>query len=186
MDRFIEKDLRKGKQQAFAHLFELHADKLLRLGYALLFNQTDAEDVVQDALIGFVDALRDGRFRGGNGVVEAYLRRSVRNRCIDKLRQSGRLPTSQVANIDCELYTRHKPILPSGVLEEKRMQALIEAAIQNLPDAQRAVIVLRLLEDYSYQQIADELRISLDYVKNLMARARKHLRQELDPFVEDK
>jgi RNA polymerase sigma-70 factor, ECF subfamily len=186
VDRCIEKDLRKGKQQAFAHLFELYADKLLRLGYTLLFNQTDTEDVVQDALIGFVDALRDGNFRGGNGAVEAYLRRSVRNQCIDRLRRSGRLPTSQIANADSMLEAQHQPVLPSKILDEKRMQALIETAIQNLPDAQRAVIVLRLLEDYSYQQIADELSISLDYVKNLMARARQRLRQELEPFVEGK
>ncbi|MBN2326889.1 MAG: RNA polymerase sigma factor [Candidatus Omnitrophica bacterium] len=183
MDRRLEDGLRKGKTDAFERLFELYADSLLRLGYALLSNAAEAEDAVQDALVGFIEALRNNRFRGGNGAVSAYLRRSVRNRCIDRMRRSGEMPFSLLED-DAPLNdSRVAPITPSSVLDEKRFRKAIEIAIRKLPDAQRAVIVLRMMEEYSYQQIADELHISIDHVKNLLGRARQKLRRELKPFV---
>lgn len=183
VDRRLEDGLRKGKTDAFERLFELYADSLLRLGYALLSNAAEAEDAVQDALVGFIEALRNNRFRGGNGAVSAYLRRSVRNRCIDRMRRSGEMPFSLLED-DAPLNdSRVAPITPSSVLDEKRFRKAIEIAIRKLPDAQRAVIVLRMMEEYSYQQIADELHISIDHVKNLLGRARQKLRRELKPFV---
>lgn len=184
MDRQLEAGLRKGRPESFERLFELYADALSRLGYALLSNGSDVEDIVQESLIGFVEALRDGRFRGGNGTVEAYLRRSVRNRCIDRLRRRGMLNVSLDGHEELSLEAPEQPLLPPQALEEKRLQNYVESAIRNLPAAQRTVIALRVLENYSYRDIAHELNVSLDYVKNLMARARKRLREELKPFLE--
>jgi len=184
LDRWLEKGLREGRAAAFERLFELYADGLYRLGYALLFNAADAEDAVQDALIGFIEALRDGRFRGGNGTVEAYLRRSVRHRCIDKLRRTN---LWQFVRDDDEKSIgeiQDRDDTPFQFLEEKQLRHCLELALCDLPVAQRTAIVLRLLEDYSYQEIAEELSISVDHVKNLLARARKRLRIALQPLVQ--
>lgn len=182
MDRQLELDIQKGKSDAFERLFDLYAERLIHLSYAILANSADVEDVVQDALIGFVEALQSGRFRGGNGTVEAYLRRSVRNRCIDRLRRAGRFHLS-LDEYDPIAHEFHDPSLwPSQVLEEKQLRERFEQEILHLPDSQRTVVILRFLEQYSYREISEELHISIDHVKNLLGRARKRLRQELEPL----
>lgn len=180
----LERALLRNDPAAFGQLFDLYADQLLRLGYAMLGSAADAEDVVQDTLIRFMDSLRAGRYRPGNGTLKAYLKRSVRNRCIDRLRTGGELHLSLQEEIAAsDGPTGQLADLPWRMLDEERLREAIEHAIQKLPAAQRAVIVLRVMEEHSYAEIAEDLGISINYVKNLLGRARKRLRQELGPII---
>lgn len=182
----LERALLRGEPAAFEQLFDLYAGDLLRFGYAMLANASDAEDVVQDSLIGFVESLRAGRYHPGNGTLRAYLKRSVRNRCIDRLRKRDGWQHSLQEEVEIP-HGSLSPLgnLPSHRLDEKRIRLAIEHAIQKLPAAQRAVIVLRVMEEHSYAEIAEELGISVNYVKNLLGRARKRLREELEPIVSE-
>lgn len=184
MNEELERALLEGDPQAFERLFDQYAAKLARLSYYFLADATEAEDVVQDALMGFLKALRSGRFQGGNGTLNAYLRHSVCNRCIDRLRQKGTLHLSYDELGDEPITLTAQSDLPSQALDDKRIRQMIEQAIESLPSAQRSVIVMRVIESYSYREIAEILGISLDYVKNLLARARARLRAEIEPFLE--
>jgi len=173
-----------GDPQAFEQLFECYADELIRLGYFILANPADAEDVVQDVLISFVESLRSGSFRSGNGTIGPYLRKSVRNRCIDRIRQQRNfycsLEDGQYQAVKDFVET---PLQPSEALDDKRLLAFIEQGIRKLPPVQRAVIVMRIFDELPYSDIAKELGISVDYVKNLLARGRKRLRVEISSVM---
>ncbi len=184
MNGELEKALLEGEPQAFERLFDQYASPLVRLSYYFLANAPEAEDAVQDTLMGFIQALRSGRFHGGNGTLNAYLRNSVCNRCIDRLRKRGVLHLSYDDMGDETIVLSAQSNWPSQALDDKRIRQAIERAVQVLPAAQRSAIVLRVVEGYSYREIAEALGISLNYVKNLLARARARLRKEIEPFLE--
>ncbi len=184
MNEELEKALLEGEPQAFERLFDRYASQLARLSYYFLANTSEAEDAVQDTLMGFIQALRSGRFHGGNGTLNAYLRNSVCNRSIDRLRKRGVLHLSYDEMGDETTALSVQSDWPSQALDDKRIRRAIERAIQVLPAAQRSAIVLRVLEGYSYREIAETLDISLNYVKNLLVRARARLRKEIKPFLE--
>ena len=183
MNGELEKALLEGEPQAFERLFDRYAVPLARLSFYFLANASEAEDAVQDTLMGFIQALRSGRFHGGNGTLNAYLRSSVSNKCIDRLRKRGVLHLSYEDMGDETIALSAQSDWPSQALDDKRIRQAIERAVQALPPAQRSVIVLRILEEYSYRDIAETLGISLNYVKNLIARARARLSKEIEPFL---
>lgn len=179
----LQREIQAGDPQALASLFDLFADDLLRLAYVILANSHDAEDVVQDVLLSFVEKLRQNRFLDRSLSPRNYLKISVRNRCIDRLRKRG---TFNFILLD--EHERVEPVhsnidLPTDHYEEKWLREKIAQAILQLPDAQRAVIVLRIVEEHSYEEIAEKLGISVNYVKNLLGRGRQRLRDILRPII---
>jgi RNA polymerase sigma-70 factor (ECF subfamily) len=183
----LERQLRRGEPRAWEELYDLHAAALLRLAYRLLFHVAEAEDIVQECLLSCAQALRNGSYRSDKGTLAAYLHRSVRNRCIDRLRQRGELLFSldELESPPAGFVTESAE-LPWQMLEDEQALNEIQSAIRQLPPLQRTVLVLRVTEEHSYQEIADELGISLNYVKNLMGRARQRLRRILQPLISER
>lgn len=184
MNKPIEQSLRDGDPQAYEQLFENYAPELLRLGYVILADATETEDMVQEVLIRFIESVQSGRFQSGNGTVRPYLRKSVRNRCIDHIRKQKHF----CYPIDDEVIATGDALVepslqPPQVLDEKRMLDLIETGIMKLPALQRTVLVMRISDNLPYKTIAEELHISVDYVKNTLARARKRLRNVINSVM---
>lgn len=172
--------LAEREPQALRWLISQYSAELLRLGCLLLSNAMEAEEVVQDVFLSFLRTLDSGNFQSSNGAVRAYLRACVRNRCIDRLR--GRIQNEfsleeyEAQGRDCIPDPRP---LPSQWLEEQCLQEQLQKRIYELPALQRAVLILRVLEEESYETIAERLGISIDHVKNTLARGRKRLRGQL-------
>lgn len=183
----LEQELKMGNQKACEALFDEYASSLTHLAYTFLFQAAEAEDVVQDCLLSFISALQNGSYRREKGTIEHYLRQSVRNRCIDRLRKRSEFYFSLD---DLEMLPQEAGLsaieLPSEWLEDKRVYEEIQQAIQELSPMQRTVMVLRVLEGFSYQDIATELNISLNHVKNLMGRARQRLCKRLQPLLAER
>ncbi len=186
MNDSLENRLIEGYPGAFEELFERYADSLMRLSYMLLGQVNDAEDIIQESLISFLEALRSGRYKQEQGTLSAYLRRIVRNRCIDRMKKKGLLTVSlhQIAPTVDDVNQDEK--CPLTHLHEKRIRQTIESEIQNMPPLQRTAIIMRLLEEQSHQQIANTLEITIDHVKNLLGRARKRLRESIQPIIEER
>lgn len=186
LDFNLEAGIAKGDPDAYGRLFDLYAGELLRCGYAMLAQAQDAEDVMQESLLAFLDAVRKGRFQGDNGAARAYLRSAMRNRCIDRLRKRGALsiPIEEVEE-SIGLPDRDSPTA-SQKIDDERIQMRFQEAILKLPDAQRVAITLLVSDEMPYAQIADEMGVSVNYVKNLLARARKRLREALRPLLEER
>jgi len=74
---------------------------------------------------------------------------------------------------------------PERLAENKELQKLLERTIRSLPDTYRTVIILRDIEDMSYQDIAKTLGISVEAVKSRLFRARTYLKQLLQPYLKE-
>ncbi|WP_018131481.1 RNA polymerase sigma factor SigW [Effusibacillus pohliae] len=178
LEHKIVKRAQKGDRIAFAELVELYKDKLYNLSYRMLGNPHDAEEVAQEAFMRAYIHLKkyDSRHK-----FSTWLLRIATNCCIDRLRKK-QADYSLDAPLDeadgADLYT----ILPSPdtlpddqvVIREARLQ--LQAAIEQLPPAYRAVVILKYVEDLSLQEIADVLSVPVSTVKTRLHRGREALR----------
>jgi len=151
-----------------------HLDAARRLARWLLGNEDDAEDAVQEA------ALRALRyFRTFSGVnARAWFLRIVRNTCYGWRDQQGYLLTEVFDE------TQHSDVRqakdPEALLVDANCSDLVEQALQDLPDRFRKLLVLREFEGLSYQELADEIGITIGTVMSGLSRARQALRSALD------
>lgn len=171
---------RTGDREAFARLATLHRDAVFRAAWAVLGDQEDALDATQDALL--------RAFRGlpgfdGRASFRTWARRIATNVAIDRVNRRGRdrargglggegLP-------DDEAVADPKGATVGTDLEREEERRLVRAAIEALPQAQRAAVLLRDVEGLSYEEIAAELGIPRGTVMSRLYYGRQTLKETL-------
>lgn len=150
--------------------------RVFRLAYRLTGNQHDAEDLTQDVFVKVFRSL--AKFQPGN--VEGWLHRITTNEFLDQVRRKQRirmvgLPT----DVDNRLADRRVEETPERAFEHRNMGDDVQNALADLSPQMRAAIVLRDMEDLSYEEIAATLGISLGTVRSRIHRARAALRKRL-------
>ena len=151
-----------------------HLSAAYNLARWLTRNETDAEDVVQEA---YLRAYKHfGSFHGGDG--RPWLLAIVRNTCFTWM-QHNRSPELTIP-LDDDLHEiESKDLNPEALLLQSADTQMVRQAVEDLPVDFREVIVLRELEGLSYKQIAEVAEIPLGTVMSRLARARKRLQQSL-------
>lgn len=173
-----------GDNAGFDDVVAWYSEDVLRLCYLMLLNREEALDALQDTFLRFVQRVRNKQFVGQNGSVKGFLLTCARNLCIDRLRKRKNFLLSLEENSD-EFDCPQKFPTPGRLAEESQFQDAFERALAQLSDSQRAVLVLFDIQGDSYAEIANTLHISLVKVKSDLHRARRKLRQLLEPFGEE-
>ncbi len=146
--------------------------------YRLLGNQADADECFQEAFLAAFEVSRREEVQHWG----ALLRRLAAVRAVDRLRQRYRHRAGpQVADWDALPDPARSP---SDIAEDSELGERLRAALACLPPKQAEVFCLHHLEDWSYQETALHLAISVDSVGVLLHRARHRLRQLLDSFAD--
>jgi RNA polymerase sigma-70 factor, ECF subfamily len=155
-------------------LFIVHLDAAYNLARWLMHDETEAEDMVQEAYVRVASHLAG--FRGGDG--RAWLLTIVRNSCYDRLRQKG--ASDRNTDFDEELHSagRQTPNPETALLLAERSE-LVKKSLAELPAEYREVLILRELEQLSYREIADIAGIPLGTVMSRISRARQQLQRTL-------
>jgi len=170
----------RGDTSAYGVLIERYRVRLMALSRRMLgSSQDEAEDVVQDALVSAFH--KRATYRPGDPF-RPWLYRIVINRCVDRLRSRGRHP--QPASLEVlpeEPSARGEPL--TQILSDERERRL-EAAVAEMPTKYRTVFLLRHLDDLSYEDIARAAELPVGTVKTHLFRARAHLRQALEGYLE--
>lgn len=136
----------------------------------LAHNETDAEDIVQEA---YLRAFRFfGGFRGGDA--RAWLLTIVRNVFLSWVNQKGSHGLAAISDDELEEIESDAPD-PETTLIRGADSERLRQAVEQLPVEYREVIVLRELEELSYKEIAEVAGIPLGTVMSRLARARKRL-----------
>ena len=174
---------------AFEALMRRHNGRLFRVARAILKNDADAEDALQEA---YLDAFRHiETFRGGSTLV-TWLTRIVINRSLMSLRGGKRHgiivpfaerdePGRGKTEADVEDRTAVSPV--DGTLRAE-MRRLIERRIDELPSAFRTVFIMREVEEMSAEDVAECLGIPAATVRTRLFRARALLRQSLSRDID--
>ena len=163
---------------SFESLVMPHIGAAYNLAYWLTRDRSAAEDLVQETClraIKFFDT-----FRGGNS--RAWLLTIVRNAYYSSLK-TRRTERATVPFDENEIdFQSDMPGMPediTGALEREETRRLVEKAVSELPHEYREVIVLRELEDLSYQEIARIVQVPLGTVMSRLSRARRLLGRRL-------
>ena len=143
---------------------------LFRIAYHILENQAEAEDALQDLYLKLWK-MRDGLDSVRNPM--AYCALLLRNICIDRIRSSKK--------------EVHPPIIPENgeeVPQDERIDSRqrlekVLAAVKSLPERQRQVLTLRLVEGKTYDQISEITKLNYLTIRVMLSRARKSLKNRI-------
>ena len=162
-----------GDRNAFHELVRSHAQGVLHVIYRMCGDQQVAEDAAQET---FIQAwLRLRSFRPGTSL-RSWLYRIAVNTAIDMLRKEKRILPGAVE----DLHLKDPQPGPEALAANSERAATVQEAVLSLPDASRAVLILREYEGFPYQEIAEALDIPVGTVMSRLNYARKLLRDKLE------
>lgn len=167
----------KGDEDAFGQLVRLYENKVYHLALRMCGNEEDAADVAQEAFLAAWRALPS--FRGEAGFA-TWLYRLTSNAAIDHLRRTKRQKAE--APLDDEelgVNAVESGPGPQEAAEGAELRDLVAQGLRQLSDDHRQVLVLREIQELSYEEIAGALGLDLGTVKSRISRARGALRKIL-------
>jgi RNA polymerase sigma-70 factor (ECF subfamily) len=171
-----------GDLGAFEVLFQKFKGPLMNFAARFLRDRGRAEDVVQETLLRVYLARAEWKPDARLGT---WIYRIATNLCLNELRQGRRRPAASLEGpATAEPVDRDRPA-PDAVLAQRRFERAFEAALELLPERQRAAFLLHRFEAMSYREIGAALETSESSVKALIHRATLQLRQALWPFLEE-
>jgi RNA polymerase sigma-70 factor (ECF subfamily) len=178
-DEWLVLAARDGNANAFAELRDRHSSKILRTTYRITGNWEDAEDALQDA---FLKAfLHLNKFEGRSSFLSWVTRIAINMSLmiLRKKRKNRELSIDPDHN-DCESYDSWEPRDlredPECRYARHERAELLRRAIRRLRPALRTTVELQQAKDYSVQELADSLGISLAAAKSRLLRARSSMR----------
>ncbi|MTD56159.1 RNA polymerase sigma factor SigM [Amycolatopsis pithecellobii] len=160
-----------GDASAFSELVRRHRDRMWAVALRTLRDPEEAADALQDA---FISAFRAaGNFRAESQVT-TWLHRIVVNACLDRVRRRQARPTVPLPETG-----QGEPATPRDSMADRETRLVIQSALDQLPEEQRAPIVLVDIEGYSVSETAKLLGIAEGTVKSRCARGRAKLAKVL-------
>lgn len=179
----------RGREAAFRELLRRYERPVFSLVYRMVRDRTTAEDLAQEAFIRAFNAIGsyNPSYKFSNWIFKI-----ANNHTIDHLRKR-RLDTVSIHGSPHaateEEASRSRVVLESGdespleLIEHRELGGQIEAAIGELREVYRAVVLLRHVEGRAYEEIAEILDLPLGTVKTYLHRARSELKAKLSHLV---
>jgi RNA polymerase sigma-70 factor (ECF subfamily) len=180
-DRDLVDATKRGDREAFRTLFERYHRRAYALAYGVVRQQDDALDIVQDA---FIKAHKHLDKFEGTSSFYTWLYRIVMNLAIDHLRKHRRvrpveLDEQNLAESDDPLLPKLLGGNPGRALLDKEIRERIDAALGELSENHRAVLVMRELEGLSYEEMAQAMGCSKGTIMSRLFHARKNMQKRL-------
>lgn len=177
----------EGDKGAFRILFERYNKKIVNYCYRFVGDQGVAEELAQEVFVRVYKA--SGRYRP-QARFSTWIFRIATNLCLNEKRK----PVYSVWTDSLDRFSGEEAEGgPREVADRKQLQALeqiesreeervIQRAMGELPDNQRAALLLRIDHGFSYREIAEQLGCSENNVKILIHRGRQHLKQAFEDY----
>jgi RNA polymerase sigma factor (sigma-70 family) len=178
-DRAIVQRVLGGEQAAFTVLMRRYNQQLYRLARAIVRDDAEAEDALQDAYMSAYRCL--SQFRGDSSL-STWLSRLVINEGLNRMRRRERrqnvIPMGP-SDEELERIASDESGSPDESADRAQMHRLLERKIDALPESFRAVFVLRSVEELTVEETAESLGIPAETVRSRHFRARGLLREAL-------
>ncbi|PKA97481.1 RNA polymerase sigma-70 factor (ECF subfamily) [Flavobacteriaceae bacterium MAR_2009_75] len=171
MSRGVEisfEEIRNGNHLAFKKLFDATYTELVIYAHSYLYEKSSSEDIVQEVFVRLWEKSHQLTIETN---LKSYLFVMVRNACLNHLKKFNISDQSKVLEIPAVAEVGMDMEL-SGEDEKQLLYNQVLKVIDELPTKMKAVVELRFQSDYAYQEIADELNISVNTVKTQLQRAK--------------
>jgi RNA polymerase sigma-70 factor (ECF subfamily) len=172
-----------GQTALFEVLMRRHNERVYRAARSIVKDESEAEDVMQQA---YVNAYSHLRQFDGRSQFSTWLTRIAIHEALARVRRRGRyinMDPEQTSGLTLVTSTASTPD-PERLAFSRELGALMESAIDRLPDGTREVFILRMVEGMSTEEVAVALDVSEAVVKTRLSRARAALRRELSTQAE--
>lgn len=185
-DAALIEQARRRDPIAVRQLLQQNNQRLYRIARSILRDGNEAEDVLQEAYVRAFTHLNTFR---GEARFSTWLTRIVINEALGRLRrqrQALNLSVGKIPNLGAQIIPfphASAALDPEVLMARHEIRSLLEQAIDRLPDAFRAVLVARLVEDLSTEETAELLGIRPETVKTRLHRARHLLRRDLEERI---
>lgn len=181
IDRALIQRAQAGDTVAFRELVERHQRRAFAIAVALVKDEEDAREVVQEAFIRVYRGL--AQFHGGSSFF-TWLYRIVTNLSIDVIRRPSRRDTPLDDSLELDEASdvplaRIDGANPVDAVHRSELRARIDAALAALPAYHRGVIVMREIQGMSYEEMAEAMQVSKGTIMSRLFHARRKLQAAL-------
>ena len=176
-----------GDQRAFQHLFDKHKKRVINYCFRYCGNPAVAEELAQETFIRVYKAAR--RYRP-KARFTTWLFKIATHVCLNEIRKP--VYRTHVESLEDATGRNDAPAdtspstsgmaPPDALLENSEKHALVKNAIDRLPEQQRAALLLRINEEFSYREIGLQINRTEGHVKTLIYRGRQQLRKMLGAY----
>lgn len=186
-------ELKAGSEEAYAWLVGEFHQPVYSLIYRILTDPADAADTTQEV---FLKVFRGMKHFHGESSLKTWIYRIAIHEASNRRRwwfrhksketsvdQTEGSQNCSFAELNSALVDRHKS--PFDTVADHEIQARVEGELRNVPEPYRTAVVLRDIEDLSYEQIAEITQVSLGTVKSRITRGRDALRKRLSDYVRE-
>lgn len=171
---------KKGHTEAFEQLVKMYQNKVYALCYQLTNNQSDAQDLAQEAFVKAYRSLSGFRNEADFGT---WIHRITVNLWINiKRRQRPEVSLDATITTDNGEMSFDLPSddeSPEEIIERKEFSYLVQRTMSGLSEEHRTVLILREMHGYNYEEIAQIMNCSLGTVKSRINRARQNLKKTI-------
>ncbi len=179
-DAVLVKDYINGSELALKHLINRHQLQIFNFINSKINDRDTSEDIFQDTFIKVIRTLKNGLYKE-EGKFLPWIMRIAHNLVIDHFRKCNRIPT--IENKDefdiFQFISDSAPNAEHTLIEEQILKD-IQKLIQELPEDQKEVLIMRLYRDMSFKEIADNTNVSINTALGRMRYAIINLRKLID------
>lgn len=196
LDDELMQQCQQGNMEAFDLIVRRNRVPLVNFIARLLGDPDSAEDLAQETFVRMFKAIK--RYKSGAAKFSTWMYHIASNLCKNELRNRGRRGRFFVDSATTESPSGPEPIeedliatapahvslQPGNQLEQKEREHAVQSAISELPERYRLPLILRDLQELSYEEISETLTLPIGTTKSRINRARLMLKDKLRSFVE--
>jgi RNA polymerase sigma-70 factor (ECF subfamily) len=177
---------------AFEQLVDRYEDKVYRLAFRFVRNETDAKEIVQDTFLSIWRKLDTFK---GDAQFGSWVYRVAANAALMRLRSQRRHPEVSTEELPVDFLDTYGHLPTSGdnwarrpddELQSDELRRRIQSAVDELPEIYRTVFLIRDVEGLSTEETAEVLGISIPTVKTRLHRARLALRETISRYFDQR
>jgi RNA polymerase sigma-70 factor, ECF subfamily len=183
-ERMLIRRLQQRDERAFEEVVRLYQHKVYNLVYRMIGNQEEAEDIAQEVFVTVFKAIDSFR---GDAKFSTWLYRIAANHCKNRMKYLGRRSYKSTGELDEAAEREMQDSQPSSirphvdgpdaVLEGLELERSVQKGIAELDEDHRVLVLLRDVEDLSYEEISGITGLELGTVKSRLHRARLQLKE---------
>jgi RNA polymerase sigma-70 factor (ECF subfamily) len=166
----------QGHEQALSVLITRHKDKVYTALYMLVKDKYLAEDLFQDTFLKIIKTIKEGKY-SEHGKFLPWAIRVARNLCMDYFRRTRLQVTITLPDGQDISSLLGSSDWASDAIEKRQVHDTVRKLVEDLPEEQREVIVLRIYADLSFKEISDLTGVSINTALGRMRYALINLRK---------
>ena len=171
-----------GNEEAFEELVNRYKARIFTSIYLIVKDNYLAEDILQETFIKAINTIKRGKYNE-EGKFLPWIMRIAHNLAVDHFRKSKRFPVVVMEDGSGVFNTLNFSEVPFETVQiQKEIQDKVRFLIQDLPDTQKQVLIMRHYMDLSFQEIADTTGVSINTALGRMRYALINLRKRMKKY----